>query len=666
MEEVLQENKADILPQQSWILQDLMYEVVQNDPEIQSQYTQEDLKKLLNWVSNIDITIFATQAIKWLLLELPKEIISNEIVITEISILKKADRKEIENEWIAQKTQSLRELYDTIDQKYKPNTQSPERKIFFSQQQKDINLMNILKKNAIDPNFYLQTLYTAEQLIKSKEILTPKAISFINQFNAFNKSLNIDHQITIPTEKIQVIDKPNNLSDIIASPTAVLAYPSVKEYTSKQKNILNSSIGKTNINPKMQQDIWTKLTPEQQENIRELIKKNCVDNQLLNQTDFNYTATIDIEQLLLSPNTINTTTKNDIQTIIDSVLWSYTQEYLIDQTNTQVKQLVITQALAGLASYFDTTTSPTDNYARDFNLNTWNISIENDTIHISWKMHGQIVHFFYNLQTGELQANDYLYKVMKAESFLINDIDWWRYTLPNALPTITDLQKTMKTINYTDLMEDNTSIDDYQNTIRQQSTILKEKFSTQTYNKLYITRTNEKNLFIQEALDAIGWKSKLLETIGGENTGNSIEITRSLHPNEYELLMLLDRTSYTYRSPEQLRIIRDCIRRLNTQIKSNRIQDGEHTDPLINKLFSQQSLLIDQDNPRKKSSFLNFFDLISTPNNQQWWWIINLTLLQNIIERIENNEPIAIIENPKPIAYQSDPWYFNEKYEKIA
>jgi len=81
--------------------------------------------------------------------------------------------------------------------------------------------------------------YTAEQLIKESGKLSEEQITFVNQFNTLNQSLNIDYQITIPTEKMQFADKPNNLSDVIASPTAVLAYTSVREYTSKQPNIIN-------------------------------------------------------------------------------------------------------------------------------------------------------------------------------------------------------------------------------------------------------------------------------------------------------------------------------------------------------------------------------------------------------------------------------------------
>lgn len=62
----------------------------------------------------------------------------------------------------------------------------------------------------------------------------------------------------------------------------------------------------------------------------------------------------------------------------------------------------------------------------------------------------------------------------------------------------------MKDIDYVNMMQNSTSLNNYQTTIRKQSDAIKEKFSTQTYNKLYITRTNEKNLFIQETLDGIG------------------------------------------------------------------------------------------------------------------------------------------------------------------
>jgi len=563
--------------------------------------------------------------------------------------------------------------YNFLDNKYKSSAQELQQ---FKDKYFTSEITEKLQTAKINIDDYMAFWYTAEQLIKESGELNEEQITFVNQFNNLNRTLNIDYQINIPTEKMQFADKPKNLSDVIASPTTVLAYPSVREYTNKQPNIINKPTEKIDINPKLQEDIWENIWSEKQEQIRETIKKNCIDNQLLSPIDFTYTATIDIQLLLKSPNTIDDSTKESIQDIIDSVLWSYTQDYLITQTNAQTKQLIITQAIAGLASYFDTDTSAKDNYARDFDLSTWDMTIENNILHISWQMHGQIVHFFYNLQTGELQANDYLYKVMKAESFLINDIDQWRYTLPNALPAISDLQTTMKAVNYADLMKDNTSLSNYQNTIRQKSNSLKEKFSTQTYNKLYITRTNERNLFIQETLDTIntgsGGQSRLLQVAGRritiDNTPNPVEITRSMHPNEYDLLMILDRTSQVYRSPDQLRTIRNYIHRRNQAIQEPRIIHGTHNDPVINTLFNQQALLEDaenRNNPNKKSNFLLFLDLTINPIHQLWWWTIDITLLEKIINRMENNEPLAILDDPKPASYQNDPRYFNEKYENL-
>jgi len=133
----------------------------------------------------------------------------------------------------------------------------------------------------------------------------------------------------------------------------------------------------------------------------------------------------------------------------------------------------------------------------------------------------------------------------------------------------------MKTVNYADLMEEKTSLSNYQNTIRQKSQTLKEKFNTQSYNKLYITRTNEKNLFIQESLDVIGGQSRLLQIAGKsitiDNSNTPVEINRSIHPNEYDLLLLLDRTSHMYRSPDQLRTIREYINRRKEAIQHPRI-----------------------------------------------------------------------------------------------
>lgn len=268
---------------------------------------------------------------------------------------------------IQKQMQNLQVSYEQIKTLY-PIDQNNSNRINFLQQKKTPTLLQTLQANNIDVNQYLEMWYTAEQLIKESNELNEDQIQFVQQFNTLNTSLNIDYQITIPIDKIRNTPKPNNLADIIKTPDAVFAYPSVREYTSKQANIIDKSDKKIDINPKLQQDIWTKLSPEQQEEIQEAIKKNCIDNKLLTPTDFSYTTAIDIQLLLRSPETTDNATKKNVQHIIDSILWSYTQDYLITQTNAQAKQLVITQAIAGLASYFDTTTGPTENYASDFDL----------------------------------------------------------------------------------------------------------------------------------------------------------------------------------------------------------------------------------------------------------------------------------------------------------
>lgn len=617
--------------EQSWIEKELLDTCKKLFP--QENISEISIQLLFKDITNQDQRKYWITAIKNLVIDFEWKDINSYILNTEIEALKEYNKV---NNTIADKENNIEQSkqkqidvqttfletkmnYNFLDDKYKA---APQELQTFKDNYLTSAITEKLQTANINIDDYMTFWYAAEQISKEPGELTEEQITFVNQYNNFNKILDINYQITIPVDKLRNTPKPNNLTDVIKTPDAVFAYPSVREYTSKQADTINKLDKKIDINTKLQQDIWTKLSPKQQE-IQEAIKKNCIDNKLLTSTDFNYTTTIDIKLLLRSPDTIDDATKRDIQKVIDSILWSYAQDYLISQTNTQAKQLIITQAIAWLANYFDTTTGLTENYASNFDLTKeWNISIENNVLHISWQMHGQIVHFFYNLQTGELQANDYLYKVMKAESFLINNIDQWRYTLPNALPTITDLEKTMKNIDYTNMMQNNTSLHNYQNTIRKQSDTIKEKFRTQTYNKLYITRTNEKNLFIQETLDGIGWQSRLLKIAGRsiiiDNTSNPVEITRSLHPNEYELLQLLDRTSQAYRSPEQLRDMRNSINRRKQTIQDPRIANGTHKDPVINKLFNQQALLENTENwnnPSKKSDFLLFFDLISNPQS---------------------------------------------------
>jgi len=146
--------------------------------------------------------------------------------------------------------------YNFLDDQYKA---SPQQLDQFKETQLTSDIIEQLQTANINIDDYMAFWYTAEQLIKESGELTEEQIIFVNQFNTLNKSLNIDYQITIPTEKMQFANKPKNLSDIITSPTAILAYPSVREYTSKQPNIINKPTEKIDINPKFQEDVWENI-----------------------------------------------------------------------------------------------------------------------------------------------------------------------------------------------------------------------------------------------------------------------------------------------------------------------------------------------------------------------------------------------------------------------
>jgi len=236
------------------------YQIILENDEVNKQFSYEELQSLCKGIDTTQILLYGQQALIWLLKDFTKDDIDSNLLIYEINELEKHqlenqrnDLRKLKNEIIntnaseiqtntseiQTKIDNLRNNYQNIDIHFKPNLESSEWTNFTYEKQEDINLIHILNENNIDPNFYFQIRYTAEQLIQSQEQITPENIAFINQFNTLNKSLNIDYQINIPTEKMQFADKPKNLSDVIASPTTVLAYPSVREYTSKQPNHIN-------------------------------------------------------------------------------------------------------------------------------------------------------------------------------------------------------------------------------------------------------------------------------------------------------------------------------------------------------------------------------------------------------------------------------------------
>lgn len=280
--------------QQKWIEKennkdniDKTYQTLLANDEINKQFSYKELEDLCKGISTTKILLYGKQAFTWLLKNFTKNDINNQLLIDEIDILEenqlenqKNDLTKLKDEIINKNTneiqsklESIRNTYQNIDTRFKPNLQSIEWKQFVYQKEQNIDVIKILKKNNIDPNFYFQIRYTAEQIIKNTNELSEDQIQFIQQFNTLNRSLNINYQINIPIDKIRNTPKPNNLSDVIKTPDAVFAYPSIREYTTKQPDILTNK-NRLSISPKLQADIRSNTPKDQQEELWELIKKN--------------------------------------------------------------------------------------------------------------------------------------------------------------------------------------------------------------------------------------------------------------------------------------------------------------------------------------------------------------------------------------------------------
>src|SRR5690606_36586826 len=144
-----------------------------------------------------------------------------------------------------------------------------------------------------------------------------------SQFNTLNRSLNIDYQIDIPVESLQFANKPKNLEDVIKNPESVLAYESVRTFTQNQPDIRPKDKTIEDINPKLQNDIRNTLPDQTKETIIKQIQENCINNQLTNMTDFNFSVSQPTIEHLIQPSIFDTLDKNakkQITQIINSVI----------------------------------------------------------------------------------------------------------------------------------------------------------------------------------------------------------------------------------------------------------------------------------------------------------------------------------------------------------
>ena len=520
--------------------------------------------------------------------------------------------------------------------------------------------MRLEQYEGIDIDSYMRLWYAAEQIAK-QDSLTSETLTFVQEFNTLNRSLDIDYQIKLPGMKEHSPWWWNSLRDVIADPAILRKNNSVSSYAS-----------------------WLSLPAITDDEIEKKawdVSQTLVDSVLRNNGEEYYpqffaymTEALDPDNLVSSSAPTNKDARDrqmeewynnydqeQVDKLYTSLSKQLTAQHVLTMYQRDQTEYVVHGAIGGLAQYFDSRNIRWENYARDFKLDTNNnISIDNNILHINGKMHGQIVHFFYNLETGVLEANDYIHHLYQGDVFAVNDLENGKVKLPQSLPTIGSLLDDTSWIGSATLDSSITSVKDYQDkTQTSLETNLSKSLAPDVLNRLYVARTNEKNLLMQETLDLVdglltSWGEYSLDNVVG-----SQQISRQRSPEIYRLLSLIDTTLLGMRSVDAIRDMRNMIENLDFLVHTKRVREGQHNDLFVNKVFSfdarEKQTALWEWSENGSVAIVDFFLMLSTKNHRGGA-VIDSWLLSRVVDGIKRWDAL----DPKTL-----PIYGQELYEGI-
>jgi len=572
---------------------------------------------------------------------------NSKIINKEMYINKKeADTKEIKLQ-INETIESLSSLYLNIDSKYKWSDQEIQ---YFKSQNITPDIEAKLKNTNISIDDYIKYRFTSQKLLAAiKEYPIARSYEFIKSFNQLNSLLDIDVNISFDdgdskTNEI-IQSKPYSLSDFKNNSEKVLDNQDINDFVHDNQQIIE------------------KLNIKYDKKILEIFLDDETPN-LLNYVDDN---------LIIKQSEI----KKEFKTLEDQkkavkIITSKISEFVercsnqLDKTiNQTTKQTIITNCFQALSLYFDRTTSNIQNFADDFKLNiNDDISFDGNMIYIQWDIKWSHIWLYYDLQTWEILMDDFM--------AYVNQDSWWTYNvwihnwirekIKIKLPKYLDLIQSVRSIDFKKLINSSKNIQNFKTDLKStlNNNIIKN-FTDINLNKYYIEQFNEKNIAEQSILSDIFYNREITNWIPIINFKEKNKISKNLNPQKYQLINLLFNSLENYQDPDKLREFRDCIARFNLIINSKQVKESISNDPMINKLFSQESMQKNIENWKNNQweiNYFTFFDLIAKEQSNKK--IINLELFKIVLTILEKKEDIN--DNIDLVRYERFMDKYREKY----
>ncbi|MCX6823916.1 MAG: hypothetical protein NT085_02220 [candidate division SR1 bacterium] len=536
----------------------------------------------------------------------------------------------------------LKQGYTNIDAKYKPTID--QRETF---KKENIKIKSILEdKNFKDldqdkQNLYISYRYAGEQIAKEateNKTITQANYDFITKFNQLDKELEIESPIEIG-EDIKIIEEEEtpdkNPDDITEHSIKDIVYNKnlgadlVKNNADVEDFVLDTETDtlddkeitdNTDIKEKIEDNLGTWYKEEIQSGISTLLKKNKLDA---------YTENFDESGKLINTDKIPDKDKQKLQKISDKIIDTYTaqaQEKILKDTNEVIKSKAVGALLQNIGQYFKI-----DNFAKEFTIDLKSgISFDEKQLQLSGSMEGKNISFYYDMNTGEVSADDFVHYNKEDETFYIdrgNKDSKGREKLPLKMPTLKNTLKDSESV-YSKAIPDTlknadtpdeykTQLNDIPFSVHQESPVA----------DTIIEHTMAKNIAIQETQDF------LKDYIPTKNA-----YSKDKEMREYSLYTMID-TSFDRYTTNEIKQRRNLLERFTSKMSE---KNPTFKDEMIQGIFGENTVEKDTNgkyDTSKGPSMYNFlrgltYEQPGTIKNE----VMDILFFEQIVTELESND----------------------------
>ncbi len=526
---------------------------------------------------------------------------------------------------------NLETKYTQIDAKYKTTTNSKE---FKQLKESDPNVPLIPKEKR---NLYVSYLYAVNKIIaeanENKNQISQKNYEYIQQFNTLNTEFGIQEidlsEFDIIKDKDETSDNDEkserSMNDITYDKDL---WSDLTKFNADIEDFISdegiSAITLEEI--KENESIWESI----EDNIGNRYKEDGEKalNQLLGKNKLEkYKNNFDEAGNIVDEENIPKTDLEKLQKIQEKITEYFTDKTMgkiTTDTNKVIKTKAVTALLQNIGQYFNI-----DGSEEAFSIDLESgIEFNEREMKISGEMEGKKLAFYYNMETGEIFADDVLHYKKEEETFYVDQNgEAGRWRLPIKMPTLNETLANAKntiTANISKTLENINTIDEYEAKLEETDFSIQQE---SVVADIVIEHAMAKNIAMQET------QSFLDEYIPSADA-----YSKDSDIHEYNLYNIIY-TSFNRYTTDELKTWRENLEIFKEKIDP---ESQNFRDEMIKELFSEDKVEEDVNGEYDTTQGPSIYRFLDAITYDQTWinkdYVIDLNVFWNITNQLTKEE----------------------------